>query len=215
MTTLDIPSDNNEPVSQRNSRANLEYLLNDLIDHPEDRLELTRTIEGIFGQEKAVVVLDMSGFSRTTQRLGIVSFLLMIHQMKLLAVPCIEAAHGLILKAEADNLFALFDNVDDAVRASQEIIQRLNAANTVLPDGRRLYVSIGVGYGSILNIEDKDLWGDEVNLASKLGEDIGQMGEILLTSEARARVQDTSIQLQEENISISGLMLTYYRVLNS
>jgi class 3 adenylate cyclase len=213
--TPNLPSDNNEPVSQRNSRANLERLLNEIIDHPEDRLEITRTIEDIFGQEKVVMVLDMSGFSRTTQRLGIVSFLLMIHQMKLLAVPCIEAATGLVLKAEADNLFALFDTVDDAVRAGREIIQRLNAANMVLPEGRKLYVSIGIGYGNVLNIEDRDLWGDEVNLASKLGEDIGQIGEILLTAEARARMQDPDIALQEENISVSGLMLTYYQVLSS
>jgi class 3 adenylate cyclase len=213
--TPNLPSDNNEPVSQRNSRANLERLLNEIIDHPEDRLEITRTIEDIFGQEKVVMVLDMSGFSRTTQRLGIVSFLLMIHQMKLLAVPCIEAATGLVLKAEADNLFALFDTVDDAVRAGREIIQRLNAANIVLPEGRKLYVSIGIGYGNVLNIEDRDLWGDEVNLASKLGEDIGQIGEILLTAEARARMQDPDIALQEENISVSGLMLTYYQVLSS
>jgi class 3 adenylate cyclase len=156
----------------------------------------------------------MSGFSRTTQRLGIVSFLLMIHQMKLLAAPCIEAERGLVLKAEADNLFALFDTVDDAVRAGREIIQRLNAANMVLPEGRKLYVSIGIGYGNVLNIEDRDLWGDEVNLASKLGEDIGQIGEILLTAEARARMQDLGVMLQEENISVSGLMLTYYRVLS-
>jgi len=212
-TPTDLPSDNNEPVSQRNSRANLERLLDALIDHPEERLAITRDIEDIFGQEKAVMALDMSGFSRTTQRLGIVSFLLMIHQMKLLAVPCIEAATGLVLKAEADNLFALFDSVDDAVRASQEIIQRLNAANIVLPDGRRLYVSVGIGYGYVLNIEDRDLWGDEVNLASKLGEDIAQLGEILITAEARAHLQGPTILLQEENLSVSGLTLTYYRVL--
>lgn len=207
--------DNNESVTTRNSRENMERLMTEMIEYPERRPALEKTLDTIFGQDKVIFVLDMSGFSRTTQRLGIVSFLLMIHQMKLLAAPCIEAERGLVLKAEADNLFALFDTVDDAVRAGREIIQRLNAANMVLPEGRKLYVSIGIGYGNVLNIEDRDLWGDEVNLASKLGEDIGQIGEILLTAEARARMQDPGVMLQEENISVSGLMLTYYQVLSA
>ncbi len=202
-----------DPVSRRNSRTNLERLLDDWIDHPEHQADIVQDIESIFGQEKAVLALDMSGFSRTTHQQGIVSFLLMIHQMKLLAQPCIQAARGLVIKAEADNLFSLFDTVADALQASREIIARLNAANTVLPDERQLYISIGIGFGRILNIEDRDVFGDEVNLASKLGEDIAGQGEVLLTAEARAQVRDAALELRAESVSISGLTLTYYRVL--
>jgi adenylate cyclase len=205
-------SDNNEPIAQRNSRANLERLLNEMIEQPERRAELADTIEEIFRQDKAVLVLDMSGFSRTTQRHGIVSFLLMIHQMNLIARPSVEAHGGLLLKAEADNLFCLFDTVLDAVRASQDITEHLNAANLLLPEDRRLYVSIGIGYGDILNIEDEDLFGNEVNLASKLGEDVAGMAEILLTSAARAQLQADEIPIREEVVSISGLDVTYYRI---
>jgi len=206
--------DNNDSVARRNSRANLEHLLGTLIDQPDRRADIERDIDGIFGQDKAVMALDMSGFSRTTHQYGIVPFLLMIHQMKLLAAPSIEAGRGLVLKAEADNLFALFDTVEDAVRASREIIARLDAANTVLPDDRQLYVSVGIGYGHILNIEDKDVFGDEVNLSSKLGEDIADRGDVLLTAQARDQLRDSTIELREESVSISGLTLIYYRVLS-
>jgi class 3 adenylate cyclase len=205
-------SDNNEPVSQRNSRENLERLLNRMIEAPEQRDEIAEQIDDIFGQDKAVMILDMSGFSRTTQHLGIIQFLLMIHQMQLIARPCVQEYHGLILKAEADNLYCLFDSVAEAVRASRDIVERLNAANLLLPEGRRLYVSIGIGYGHILNVEDNDLFGNEVNLASKLGEDIGDMGEILLTTNAYAQIRNLDIPVEEEEISISGLALPYYRV---
>src|SRR5574337_1560093 len=107
-------SDANEPVSRHNSRTNLERILSDMIEEPERRAELSRTVEEIFSQDKAVLVLDMSGFSRTTQRHGIVSFLLMIHQMQLIARPCVEAHRGLLVKADADNLFCLFDATADA-----------------------------------------------------------------------------------------------------
>src|SRR5439155_22143180 len=116
----DIISDNNEPVAQHNSRANLERLLNEMTRQPERWDEIIQSIHRIFGQEKVVVVLDLSGFSRTTQRHGIVPFLLMIHQMQLIARPCIEAEQGLVVKADADNLFCLFDTMADAVRAARE-----------------------------------------------------------------------------------------------
>ena len=201
-----------EPVAHHNTRANLAGLLNEMIEQPERRAEITQQITEIFSQEKAVMVLDMSGFSRTTQRHGIVSFLLMIHQMQLVVKPCVAAQHGLLIKEEADNLFCLFDSVAEAVRASQEITNRLNTVNILLPEDRRLYVSIGIGYGSILNVEDEDLYGDEVNLASKLGEDVAGRGEILLTSSAYAQVQDSNIPIREETVSISGLVLSYYIV---
>ena len=208
-------SNNNEPLAQTNSRANLERLLTEIIEHPQKREELTQSIEEIFGQEKAVMVLDMSGFSRTTQRYGIVSFLLMIQQMRLVVKPCIAAHEGLLVKAEADNLFCLFDTVADAVRASLEIAQRLDAANLVLPEEQSLYVSIGIGYGQILNIENRDMFGNEVNLASKLGEDIGRMGEVLLTEAAHAALQEPLLETRQENISISGLSLSYFIVQNN
>lgn len=208
----DTVSDNDEPVARRNSRANLERLLGEINAEPERRGEIEREIEFIFGQEKAVLVLDMSGFSRTTRLHGIVSFMLMIHQMKLIARPSIEEHGGLLLKAEADNLFCLFDTASDAVRAASDIVQRLDTVNLLLPEERRLYASAGIGYGRILNVADEDLFGDEVNLASKLGEDVAEKGEVLLTPAAHARLLDVAVATREETLSISGLSLSYYVV---
>lgn len=203
-------SDNNEPVANRNSRANLERMLSEIIQQPERRAEIEATIREHFGQQKAVMCLDMSGFSRTTRALGIVEFLLMIHQMQLLAKPSIEAHKGLTVKAEGDNLFCMFDTVQDAVATSKDINTKLDSVNTVLAEDRRMYVSIGIGFGEILNIEDQDLFGDEVNLSSKLGEDLARMGDILLTQAAYDQVKDEATKFREETVSISGLTLTYF-----
>ena len=82
------PHENN-PLPRPGSREDLERLLNEIIDHPELREEITEAIENTFAQEKAVLILDMSGFCRTTHIYGIVSFLLMIHRMQLICRPCI------------------------------------------------------------------------------------------------------------------------------
>ena len=195
-----------------NSRARLDAMLEEMLNRPEQRDEIEAEIQRIFTQRKAVLVLDMSGFSRTTKDRGIVAFLLMIHQMQLLSLPSVESHGGVVIKAEADNLFCLFDQVDDAVKASLEITTRLKTANVVLPKDMELYVSIGIGYGPILNIENEEIWGDEVNLASKLGEDIAKLGEVLLTSDGRAQLQATDLRLKERTFSISGLNLVFFEI---
>ena len=204
--------DHHEPGAPPNTHANLQRLLSEIIEQPERREEITRSINEIFGQQKAIMVLDMSGFSRTTHRHGIVAFLLMIHQMQLIVRPCIEEHRGLVVKSEADNLFSLFDTVADAVGAAREITRRLNTVNVLLPEDRRLSASIGIGYGTVLNVENRDLFGDEVNLSSKLGEDIADKGVVLLTSAAHAQMQEGDIQTREETLSISGISLTYHVV---
>lgn len=192
-----------------NTHARLDALLTRIIHEPEKRDEIAEEIERDFTQRRAVLVLDMSGFSRTTQLHGIVVFLLMIHQMRLLAVPTIQANGGKVLKAEADNLYCLFETVDAAVRASREIMDRLNTVNVLLPADRRLYASIGVGFGDILVLDDADLFGDEVNLSSKLGEDVAQDHQILLTEAAQAELGD-GVTATPERVSISGLILNYF-----
>ena len=192
-----------------NSRAHLAELLDQIIEHPERRTEIAARIEADFTERRAVMVLDMSGFSRTTQVHGMVAFLLMIHQMRLLAVPTIEACGGTVVKAEADNLYCLFASVDDAVRAAREITERLGTVNVLLPSGRRLYASIGVGYGDILVLGEEDLFGDEVNLACKLGEDVAEGGTVLLTQAAREALS-SGVETVEHRVSISGLALVYH-----
>lgn len=204
--------DDDTPLARRNSRATLDRLLDDMIETPDRMAQLATTVEQVFCETRAVMVLDMSGFSRTTQRHGIAAFLLMVHQMKRLAMPEIEDKGGLLIKAEADNLYCLFDTTDDAVRAARAIVRQLKAANLILPEDRRLYASIGIGYGAVLNIDDEDLFGDEMNLACKLGEDIAGRSEILLTDGARAMLTLKNVETRPEQLSISGMGLRYHMV---
>lgn len=195
---------------RRNSRAELDRLLGEMIAHPAAEAEIAAEIDRIFAEERAVLVLDMSGFSRTTQRCGITAFLLMIHQMKTLAGPVVRENGGIVVKAEADNLYCLFPGAADAVAAARGIVAGLDSANLLLPEERRLHAKIGIGYGRILNIDEEDLYGNEVNLASKLGEDIAERRAILLTEAARAEAEAAGIATQAQTVSVSGLALTYH-----
>jgi len=197
---------------RRNSRSRMTDILNEMIERPEAQSELADQIDQDFGETRAVMVLDMSGFSRTTQKRGIVCFLLMIHQLKLIARPAIERARGIVIKAEADNLFCLFEEVAEAVQAAREIMMRLETVNPLLPEDRRLHAAVGIGFGRILNVDERDLFGDEVNLASKLGEDLAEAQQILLTAAANERAAAQDIVTRQKEASISGLNFSYFEL---
>lgn len=208
--THPTPDDQNTPPPT--SRRALNAMLDAMIEHPEQHLEIGAEIESRFGQDQATLILDMTGFTRTTRTHGIVSFLLMIHQMHRMTCPSIAKHGGKLIKTEADNLFCLFNSVPAALAAAQDIVHRLTMVNFVLPEDRHLYASIGIGYGRILNIEDLDLFGDEVNLSCKLSEDIATRNAILLTEQACAQLPEPRSALVQQEVSVSGLSLVYYEL---
>src|SRR5256886_5385868 len=65
----------------------------------------------------------------------------------------------------------------------------------MLPDEFDMHGEFGIGYGEILVIENEDIFGSEVNLASKLGEDLAQRGEILLTDRKSTRLNSSHSQI--------------------
>lgn len=202
----------NTNLEQTNSAVYLEYLLGLMSAKPELEDEVTEIVERVFGQVKAVMVLDMSGFCRKTRRFGIVQVLSIIFQMRNIIQPLIQAENGKIIKSEADNLYCIFDSVSDAVNASRHINENLARKNETTDAECQLFVSIGIGYGHILNIENRDMFGIEVNLASKLSEDIGSKNDILLTPNALEQLRQTKAVVLDKTIEISGVSLNYHLI---
>jgi adenylate cyclase len=167
----------------------LDRLLEQRNEHPERLAEIDREIWTAFGETHAVWVLDMSGFSRLTVRHGITHFLAMIHRLHGLVRPVIARRGGRVVKTEADNVFAVFASVNAAVLAARDVHERLETANAFLPEDWDLHASIGVGFGEVLMLAG-DFYGNELNLASKLGEDVAEAGETLLTDAAHGRLVD-------------------------
>lgn len=197
-----------------NTRAELQRLLQERNEHPERNQAIDRQIHAIFDHDCAILVLDLSGFSRLTIRHGITHFLSMVHRMTTITTPIVHQHQGRVVKQEADNLFAVFEAVSAAVEAAIDILQAFAAVNTVLPEDQDLHASIGIGYGTTLIVADEDMFGSEMNLASKLGEDLARTGEILLTEAAYLQLPESppTRRLEKMQLSISGLTITAYRV---
>ena len=197
---------------RNNTREELSRLLQERNEHPDRAEQIDARIRETFGETHAVLVMDMSGFSRMTIKHGIIHFLAMIHRMNQIVAPTVREHGGQVIKFEADNAFAIFETVEDAVEAAIDATRRFSAANTMLPEEMDMHGKFGVGYGEVLIVADEDLFGSEVNLASKLGEDLAERGEILLTEAAFSQSQADEREYEEVSMSISGLQLIIHKV---
>ncbi len=139
-----------------------------------------------YGEERAVLVFDMTGFSELSNRYGIVHFLSMVRRMQLTTEPIIGRYSGTLVKFEADNCYAMFADVAAAISAAREINRAFEIANEDTPDELDIRIACGIDYGKILVISGQDFFGNAVNRACKLGEDLAGSGEILITREAMA-----------------------------
>lgn len=166
-----------------------------------------------FGAHKAVFIMDMSGFSRLTQKYGIVHYLSMVRRMQLVTEPIIEQHAGQVIKFEADNCFAAFDNPHDAVRAAIALNISFSSMNIFTDDKFDIQVSIGIDDGDVLMIGGPDYFGNPVNCASKLGEDIAAPGEILVSEHAFQQIPtEAGVKGKPVSFSISGVELDAYSI---
>jgi class 3 adenylate cyclase len=195
------------------SREHFRALLEQAVEQPERRAEIIREIEGVFNQEKAVLVADLDSFTATTAEHGILTFLVLLVQVHRLTRPILERHGGLLLKSEADTLFCLFDQVDDAIRAGCEIRACLRSTGLQTANGSPVTIAMGIGYGTMLNLGNEDALGAEVNFAYKLGEDVGRGGDILLTWAAHAQARDPEHRFEERAATVSGMRLPYFALL--
>jgi adenylate cyclase len=199
------------PQPDRPGREALKRLLSARNQEPDRVAAIDAEIRATFGREVAILALDMCGFTALTARLGIIHFLAMIHEMEEAARPAVEGNGGRVVKQEADNLFAIFDDPAQALEGAIDILRSFQAVNTVVPDERDLYASIGIGYGEALVIGAEDVFGHEMNLACKLGEDLAGPGEILLTPAAHAALPPGRYLASPASYRVSGVEIACFR----
>ncbi len=155
-------------------------------DDDDARAQVQAQIRARFERPLAVLISDMSGFSRITREEGILHFLGLIHRMQSLCRPVVEAHGGRWVKAEADNLYLSFPSARAAIEGA---IGMHDACDEDARGRRRndtVSLAIGIDYGPVLDLDGEDFYGDPVNIASKLGEDLASSGDLFVTRRAAA-----------------------------
>ncbi len=143
----------------------------------------------LFGEEWAVMFTDLAGFSRNTEAFGITHFLQVIYESFRLFIPVIEQTGGVLLKVEGDSMLVIFRSAESALRCAIAMQHAASAYNISRDDAEKVLVAIGLGFGRVLKFGDQDVYGQELNVACKLGEDLGQNGEIQCSDNFRSKVK--------------------------
>jgi len=165
-----------------------------------------------YGETVAVLILDSSGFSRVSESHGIVHFLARLMRIRETATSIFESHHSKNIHFEADNVFAVFPSVNDAIASALEIQEQIYAAEIMLTDTERYQVGIGIGYGQMLYSETLEgYFAEEMNAASKLGEDTANGGETLLTEAAYKSAESSLVsRFTRRTVEVGGMNLNYY-----
>jgi len=182
---------------------------------PRARKQIDRKAMARLSARRAIVFTDSADFTVRTARDGILHFLMLFERLLPVALRAVAQAGGEIVKLEADSFLLRFDDVGSACRGVLAMEAALRRLNHGRPPNERLSFSYGIGFGDVLDLEH-DVFGLEVNLASRLGEDMARPGEALLTPAAAAALDTRlrkrlsfhrSVRFQNKTLRIERLKL--------
>ena len=138
----------------------------------------------------AVLVSDLSGFTSTTRKHGIVHFASIIVRMRQLCLPILHNRGLRHLTTEADNFIVIFEDVCEAAMAAVEMKQVIQAYNDALTPERDHYKiklnGVGLHCGTGVSVDAHGrLFGATASLAYAVGEDVCSKGSIILSETAK------------------------------
>lgn len=178
-------------IASNASQDRLEKLIKKRLKSESGKSRIDEQIWNLFGERWAVMFTDLSGFSRRVADFGIIHFLQTIYESNRLLVPIIEEYSGILLKVEGDSLLVIFRSVDEAIECAVAMQRCAKGYNRKRAENEQVLLCIGLGFGDVLRIGDSDVFGAEVNAASKLGEDTAKAYEILVTGSVKKAANET------------------------
>jgi adenylate cyclase len=163
-----------------------------------------------YQRRRAILSLDMTGFTSSAINIGELESFLRIVDAQKVCIPVLKDFGAELVRCFADDVVALFESPGAAIDASFEVHRRVeNFSNSILASDHPTQCCIGIGYGDVFAIGPNLAQGDEMNRASKLGEDIARANETLLTERTFAAVKSRSDIIFEPQ-SQDDQIFTYY-----
>lgn len=101
-----------------------------------------------FRDTMAIMITDLSGFTRITRELGVEGMAALLHGMRKVALPLLARCGGKLVKYQADDLFAAFPDPLSALRCAVALREAFANPELRLPAAVRL--CMGIGYGPVI-----------------------------------------------------------------
>jgi hypothetical protein len=164
-----------------------------------------------YRRRRAILALDLTGFTLSAINIGELESLLRILDAQRVCIPVLKEFGAELIRCFADDMVAIFETPDTALDAAFELHRRVaRFCDSDLASEHPTRCCVGIGYGEVFAIGPNLAQGDEMNRASKLGEDIARANETLLTERAFEAVkQRTDVQFDLQ--SSDDQMFPFYR----
>ena len=165
-----------------------------------------------YRRQRAILSFDLTGFTAAAMHRGELQSLLRILDAQRVLIPVLREFGADLIHCFADDIIALFDDPNAAVDAAFESHRRIRLfnASSLAGDNPPLCCA-GIGFGGVFAIGPNLAQGDEMNRASKLGEDIARGNETLVTELAQAAIADRD-DIHFELQDTDDLLFPFYRV---
>jgi len=165
-----------------------------------------------FRKNKCVLVIEMYQQAEVAHEHGVLPFIDMVLTMKRHCGMAVKHRHGKCVRSIETKIIgqimALFDRPIDCMRAAIEARYRCREENFEL--------AIGAGFTEILDLDACNAFGDAVNMAFKLGEDVAKGGEILITDNVKnALVENGGFPFnmdESRSVELSGVQILHFNV---
>src|SRR5262245_25365094 len=115
----------------------------------------------------AILAADVVGYSRLMQADEAGTLATLKSRRVEILQPSVSKHHGRIVKLMGDGVLVEFASAVAAVECAVQLQQAMEAANTGLPEDRRIVLRVGINLGDVI-VEGSDLYGDGVNVAARL-----------------------------------------------
>lgn len=136
----------------------------------------------------AILAADAVDYSRLMHRDEDAGMAILMQRRQLLESEIIRH-RGRIFSGAGDSVLAEFTSAVDSVRCALASQRVLGVANAEDPAERQLAFRIGINLGDVFAADDGNLYGDCVNLASRL-EAVAKPGGVCLSEEAYRQVRN-------------------------
>jgi class 3 adenylate cyclase len=138
-----------------------------------------------YQQQRTILSIDMTGFTVSAMTIGELQSLLRVLDAQKVCIPVLKEFSARLIRCFADDIVAVFDDPNNAMDAAFEIHRRMGLfRHSPQASSDPTQCAIGMGHGKVFEIGPNLSQGDEMNRASKLGEDIARASETLLTENA-------------------------------
>lgn len=130
---------------------------------------------------KAILAADVVGYARLMGE-DATSTLSALRRIRTeVFAPIVSSHDGSVVKSMGDGWLIAFDSAADAVDCGLKIQESLSADETIS-------LRIGIHIGDV-TLEDEDVFGDGVNIAARLQEEIAEPGAVVISEYARRCIE--------------------------